>query len=238
MNSKKIKVSVVIPVFNEESTIISILKKINEQNIPNVDIEIIVINDGSTDNSLKIIEENSDLYSKLINLKINKGKGGAVREGLKAVSGDFVLFQDADLEYDPSEYKILFRPLLELEADIVVGSRLMSPPLTRVHYFWNKVGNRCITLLFDILHNSTLTDIYSGYIVFKKDLINPNNLRTNGWEQQAEILSKIIKDSQKIYEVPITYYGRTYEEGKKIKPKDVIKIMYTIIREKILPSKN
>ena len=238
MNTKKIKVSVVIPVFNEESTIISILKKINEQNIPNIDIEIIIINDGSTDNSLKIIEQNSNLYSKLINLKINKGKGGAVREGLKSASGEFILFQDADLEYDPSEYPILFRPILELDADIVMGSRLMSPPLTRVYYFWNKVGNRCITLLFDILHNTTLTDIYSGYIVFRKELLNPNNLRTDGWEQQAEILSKIVKDSRKIYEVPITYYGRTYEEGKKIKPKDVIKIIGTIIREKIYPTKN
>jgi len=238
MNTKKIKISVVIPVFNEENTIILILKKINEQNIPNIDIEIIIVNDGSTDNSLKIIEENSNLYSKLINLEVNKGKGGAVREGLKSANGDFVLFQDADLEYDPSEYPILFRPLLELNADIVMGSRLMSPPLTRVHYFWNKVGNRCITLLFDILHNSTLTDIYSGYIVFRKDLLNPKNLRTDGWEQQAEILSKIVKDSIKIYEVPITYYGRTYEEGKKIKPRDVIKIIGTIIREKIFPSKN
>lgn len=238
MNVKKIKISVIVPVFNEENTIITILKKINNQNIPNIDIEIIVINDGSTDNSLKIIEENSNLYSKLINLKKNKGKGAAVREGLKAVNGNFVLFQDADLEYDPSEYPILFRPLLELDADIVMGSRLMSPPLTRVHYFWNKVGNKCITLLFDILHNSTLTDIYSGYIVFRKDLLNPENLRTDGWEQQAEILSKIVKNSVKIYEVPITYYGRTYEEGKKIKPKDVIKIIGTIIREKIFPSKN
>jgi len=238
MNVKKIKISIIIPVFNEENTIITILKKISEQNIPNIEMEIIVINDGSTDNSLKIIEANSNLYSKFINLKMNKGKGGAVREGLKSVNGDFILFQDADLEYDPSEYPILFKPLLELDADIVMGSRLMSPPLTRVHYFWNKVGNRCITLVFDILHNSTLTDIYSGYIVFRKDLLNPKNLRTDGWEQQAEILSKIIKNSLKIYEVPITYYGRTYEEGKKIKPKDVIKIMGTIIREKIFPSKN
>ena len=172
MNIEKIKISVVIPVFNEENTIVSILKKINEQNIPNIDIEIIIINDGSTDNSLKIIEENSNLYSKLINLKVNKGKGGAVKEGLKSASGEFILFQDADLEYDPSEYPILFRPILELDADIVMGSRLMSPPLTRVHYFWNKVGNRCITLLFDILHNSTLTDIYSGSY---KKLIKKND---------------------------------------------------------------
>ena len=238
MKLKKIKVSVIVPIYNEEETIVSVLKKINEQNVHNIEMEIIVINDGSKDNSLKILKENSELYSKLIDLKTNKGKGGAVKEGLKTANGEFILFQDADLEYDPSEYSKLLRPILELNADIVMGSRLLSPPLTRVHYFWNKIGNRCITLLFNILHNSTLTDIYSGYLVYRKNLLNPENLRTEGWEQQAEILSKIITNTAKIYEVPITYYGRTYEEGKKIKPKDVLKIMSTIVKEKIFPSKN
>ena len=238
MKSKEIKISIIVPAYNEEETIVSVLKKINEQEIENIEMEIIVINDGSKDNSLKILEENPELYSKLINLEQNKGKGGAVKEGLKAATGDFILFQDADLEYDPSEYSNLFKPLLELNADIVMGSRLLSPPLTRVHYFWNKVGNRCITLLFDILHNSTLTDIYSGYLIYRRELLNPENLRTSGWEQQAEILSKIVTNSAKIYEVPITYYGRTYEEGKKIKPKDALKIMSTIVRERISPSRN
>lgn len=238
MNLKKIKVSIIVPVYNEERTIISILKKVSEQKISNVEMEIIVINDGSEDDSLKILQENSNLYSRLINLKENNGKGSAIKEGLKYATGDFVLFQDADLEYDPSDYSKLFTPLLELDADVVMGSRLMSPPLTRVHYFWNKIGNKLITLVFDILHNSTLTDIYSGYLVYKRDLLNPENLRTNGWEQQAEILSKIVTSKAKIYEVSIAYYGRTYEEGKKIKPKHVLKIIGTILREKILPTKN
>ena len=240
MSIRQYKISVIIPVYNEQDTIVPILKKVNEQKIDDVEFEIIVIDDGSTDNSLKILEEHSSLFHELINLEKNSGKGAAVREGLKSATGDYILFQDADMEYDPSEYRKLLEPIIKQNADIVMGSRLMtsSSSTRRGGYSRNRIGNNFITFLFNLLNHTTFTDIYSGYLIFRRSNITPNKLRTDGWEQQAEILSKIVKNSSKMYDVPIAYYGRTYEEGKKIKPKDVFKIISTIIREKISPSKN
>lgn len=231
------KVSIIIPIYNEEKTIMDILESVNKQKIDSVEFEIIVVDDGSEDNSLKILHEHKNMYSKLIESKPNKGKGNAVRAGLKIATGDYVLFQDADLEYDPNDYSNLLLPIKKFNADLVIGSRLIAPPLVRVHYLWNRVGNQFITGIFNFLNNTTFTDIYTGYLLFKRELIDPNKLRTNGWEQQAEILSKIVKSSKMYYEVPISYYGRTYEEGKKIKPKHVLKIIITIIRERIFSSK-
>ncbi len=239
MNEKKIKVSIIVPVYNEEKTLHLILEKINEQNITGIKMEIIIVNDGSTDNSLNILKEFSHLYHKLINLEKNKGKGGAVREGLKAATGEYILFQDADMEYDPSEYGKLLEPIIKQDADIVMGSRLMTSSLTRRGgYSKNRIGNNFITTLFNLLNRTKFSDIYSGYLIFRRSNIDPMKLRTDGWEQQAEILSKIIKISRRTFDVPITYHGRTYEEGKKIKPKDVITIILTIIGEKISPSDN
>ena len=240
MSIRQYKISVIIPVYNEQDTIVPILKKVNEQKIDDVEFEIIVIDDGSTDNSLKILEEHSSLFHELINLEKNSGKGAAVREGLKSATGDYILFQDADMEYDPSEYRKLLEPIIKQNADIVMGSRLMTSSSTtrRGGYSRNRIGNNFITFLFNLLNHTTFTDIYSGYLIFRRSNITPNKLRTDGWEQQAEILSKIVKNSSKIYDIPIAYYGRTYEEGKKIKPKDVFKIISTIIGERISPSKN
>ncbi len=233
MSTNQYKISVIIPVYNEQDTIIPILKKVNEQKIDDVEFEIIVIDDRSTDNSLNLLKKNSHLYSKLIQQKANTGKGGAVKEGLKAATGDYILFQDADLEYDPSDYNKLLMPIKKFNADLVVGSRLIAPPLTRVHYFWNKKGNEFITTVFNFLNNTTFTDIYTGYITYKRTLIDPNKIKTVGWEQQAEILSKIVKISKVYFEVPISYYGRTYEEGKKIRPKHVIGIISIMIKERL-----
>lgn len=233
MSTKQYKISVLIPVYNEQDTIISILKKAHEQKIDDVEFEIIVIDDGSTDNSLNLLKESQHLYSKLIEQKINTGKGGAVKAGLKAATGDYILFQDADLEYDPSDYNKLLLPIKKFNADLVIGSRLIAPPLTRVHYFWNKKGNEFITTVFNFLNNTTFTDIYTGYLAYRRTLIDPNKLKAVGWEQQAEILSKLVKASKVYYEVPISYYGRTYEEGKKIRPKHVIGIIFVMIKERL-----
>ena len=235
----QIKVSVIIPVYNEEKTIIDVLEKVNHQKINSISMEIIVINDGSKDHSLELLKNNPKLYTKLINLEKNKGKGAAVREGLKSAVGDYILFQDADMEYDPSEYEKLLEPVIKFDADIVMGSRLMTSSLTRHGgYARNRIGNNFITSLFNLLNNTTFTDIYSGYLIFRRSNITPSKLRTDGWEQQAEILSKIIRNSSKIHDVPIVYHGRTYEEGKKIKPIHILSIIGMIIREKIFPSKN
>ena len=205
MNGKEIEVSVIVPVYNEDKTLVAILEKINQQSIAGIKIEIIIINDGSTDNSLKILKEHSSLFHKLINLEKNSGKGAAVREGLKLATGDYILFQDADMEYDPSEYTKLLEPIIKQNADIVIGSRLMTSSLTRSGgYSKNRIGNNFITWLFNLLNHTTFTDIYSGYIIFRRSNIVPNKLRTDGWEQQAEILSKIVKNSSKISTVNIS----------------------------------
>ena len=228
-----IKLSIIVPAFNEENSIIKILKKVADVEIEGVNREVIVIDDCSTDKTLNLLEKNKYLYDLLIKLPKNSGKGEAVKKGLMKASGNYVLFQDADLEYDPRDYKKLLEPVLLFNADLVIGSRFLASQLTRVCYFWHKVGNKFITFLFNIMNNTTFTDIYSCYIIYKADLINPNNLLTSGWEQHAEILSTVVSKSSSFYEVPVNYYGRTYEEGKKIRPHNAIKVLLTIVLKRI-----
>ena len=228
-----IKLSIIVPAFNEENTVIKILEKVANVQLEGVSKEVIVIDDCSTDKTLTLLEKNKNLYDELIKLSKNSGKGEAVKKGLMKASGQYILIQDADLEYDPKDYKKLLEPVLLFDADLVIGSRLLASPLTRVYYFWHKLGNKFITLLFNIMNNTTFTDIYSCYIIFKADLINPKNLLTSGWEQHAEILSTVVSKSSSFYEVPINYYGRTYGEGKKIRPQNAINILITIILKKI-----
>jgi glycosyltransferase involved in cell wall biosynthesis len=227
-----IKISIIIPAFNEEATIIQLLEVVNRQSIDGVELEILVIDDGSQDSTVELLEANPKLYSKLIKQQKNGGKGAAVKAGLEHAGGEFVLFQDADLEYDPDEYAKLFDPVINLDADIVMGSRFSAPTVTRVSYFWNKVGNRLITLFFNILNNTTFTDIYSCYLLYRRNLINPAELQTTGWEQHAEILSKSVKRARAMYEVPISYHGRTLEEGKKIRAHHVIGVFWTIFTKR------
>tara|TARA_A100001388_G_C28767088_1_gene501433 strand:+ start:145 stop:840 length:696 start_codon:yes stop_codon:yes gene_type:complete len=230
-----IRISIIIPAFNEENTIIALLNKVDKVNIEGVQKEIIVIDDASKDNTLNLLKNNNKLYNKLIEFKQNKGKGAAVKSGLEKATGDYILFQDADLEYDPNDYIKLLEPVIRFNADIVIGSRLSASQLTRVYYFWHKFGNKFITFVFNILNNTTFTDIYSCYLLFKRELIKPENLVTNGWEQQAEILSLIVNKGDAFYEVPINYYGRTYDEGKKIRAYNAIAVLFTIFKKKFFP---
>ena len=227
------KVTILIPIFNEENTIIEILNRVNSEKNNETEMEIIVVDDCSTDNSKNLLNENRDLFSKLVELDKNLGKGGAVKEGLKNATGDYVLFQDGDLEYSPKDYGKIFRMLHQFKADIVIGSRFLSPEYTRVHYFFHKVGNRTITLLFNLLYNTTFTDIYSCYLCFRRDLVNPNKLKSNGWAQQAEILGQAVKSSKVYYEVPISYSGRTFVEGKKIKGRHAMGVILMIIKKRL-----
>ena len=229
-----LRLSIIIPAFNEEKTIIKILNKVNKVKIEGVEKEIIVVDDCSKDGTLDLLEKNNNLYSPLIKMKKNGGKGAAVKKGLSKATGKYILFQDADLEYDPNDYVKMVQPVLRFNADVVMGSRLSAPQFTRVYYFWHKIGNGFITLIFNILNNTTFTDIYSCYLLFKTDLIKPRELVTNGWEQQAEILSIIVSKANSLYEVPINYYGRTYEEGKKIRARNVISVLLTIFLRKFL----
>lgn len=211
------KLSILIPVYNEEKTVLEVLKNIQKNKIKNVDFEVIIINDGSNDSTISILENNKHLFNKLIDLNKNHGKGYAVKQGLNIATGDFVIFQDADLEYDPSEYIQFINLFLNLNADLVIGSRFVYNKYTRSHNFLNKIANTLLTLFFNILYNTTFTDIYSCYVAFKRDLINPQDLKTHGFEQQAELLAKIVKKGSIFFEVPISYNGRSAAEGKKIK---------------------
>jgi glycosyltransferase involved in cell wall biosynthesis len=231
-----IKASILIPAYNEQSTIIELLQRVRKQRIAGVELEVVVVDDGSKDKTIELLERRPELYDRLIKRAKNGGKGAAVRDALAAANGDYVLFQDADLEYDPADYAKLFGPVLTHNADVVLGSRLIASPVTRVHYFWHKVGNHALTLLFNVLNNTTFTDIYTCYVLFRRQLISPEELATSGWEQQAEILSRLARRASAIYEVPINYFGRTYDEGKKIRAIHAAAVARTIVRERILRS--
>lgn len=209
-------VSVIVPVYNEEGTIIEVLKKINSLTFENTDLEIIVVDDGSTDQSRTLLDENPELYTKFIKMVRNGGKGAAVKEALQHCQNEYILFQDADLEYDPADYQKLFDIVHRFNPDVIYGSRVLAPQAIRVAYFHHKFGNVLITLLFNLLYNTTFTDIYSCYLMYKKDLVPGNALQEMGWAQHMEILAKAVKKGKRFYEVPISYYGRSFEEGKKI----------------------
>jgi len=222
-------VTILVPAYNEEQTIIQVLQRVNEQVVAGVSFEVIVIDDGSKDATVRLLEQNPKLYTRLVKMPKNGGKGAAVRAGLAAATGEYILFQDADLEYDPGDYAKLLMPVTRFSADIVMGSRLTAPACTRVAYFWHKMGNRLLTFVFNVINNTTFTDIYTCYLLFRRSLIKAEELKTHGWEQQAEILSLAVKRSRVYYEVPISYYGRTYDEGKKIRAHHMIAVIRTII---------
>lgn len=228
-----ITVSVLIPAYNEEATILEILRKVKAVTYTGVKFEVLVIDDGSNDRTIELLEANLDLFSQLIKMPQNGGKGAAVKAGLAAATGDYIIFQDADLEYDPADFTKMLYPIVEHQADVVMGSRFLAPQCMRVSYFWHKVGNYLITFIFNILNNTTFTDVYSCYLMFRRDLVDAENLRTYGWEQHAEILSIAIGRGKMFYEVPISYHGRTYEDGKKIRAHHTIAVIWTMIKMRL-----
>jgi len=232
------KLSILIPAFNEEKTIKNILEKINlldlKINKISVEKEVIVINDGCTDKTFEILKNNPDLYLTLINNKKNFCKGFAVKEGLKSCSGDYVIIQDADEEYNPEEFIKFVKCIYLFKPDLIVGTRFIFSDYSRSHNFFNKVGNKLITFFFNIFYNTTFTDIYCCYICFKKDLLNVEKISSKGFSQHAEILCNIVKNGKKFYEVPINYNGRTIKEGKKIRFYHIFSIFYQIIKSKFI----
>ena len=227
------QLNIVIPVFNEEKTILSVLYKLNSECKSIKDKNIIVVDDGSNDKTSFLLKKNAKLYSKLIISENNLGKGGAIMLALEHIKTGYVLIQDADLEYDPVEIPRLWNLVRENDIDVLLTTRLSGSPLTRVHYFWHKLGNKFITFVFNIVNNTTFTDIYSGYIIFRRDLIDSKKLIFKGWAQQAEILTFLKHKSKKIYEAPITYKGRTYEEGKKINAVAVAPVLFSMFWSKL-----
>jgi glycosyltransferase involved in cell wall biosynthesis len=240
------KISVVIPVFNEKTTLDEILRRVLETEIRK---EVIVVDDCSTDGTRKILQDMAALQARgdtaapaqdgedaipLADLRFlfqpaNQGKGAALRRGFAEVTGDIVLVQDADLEYNPRDYPNLLEPLLDGRADVVYGSRFLGGP-QRVHYFWHYVANKGLTLLSDIFTNLKLTDMETCYKVMLTPVIRGINLKSNRFGFEPEVTAKIAKGNWRVYEVPISYAGRTYEEGKKITWKDGVMALWYIVR--------
>ena len=229
INSETFKFSIIVPVYNEDKTILKVLQNLDNLKKFYQNIQIIVINDGSKDDSLKILESNKSLFDVLINNPNNKGKGNAVRKGIEVADGDYITFQDADLEYDPNDFKKFLKLINMVKPDLIIGSRFNYADYSRSHYILNKIGNKFITFLFNIIYNTTFTDIYSCYACFKKNLLINETLKTDGFEQHAEILCKVVKNGKKFYEVPINYNGRSHDEGKKIKFYHIFSVIYQIL---------
>ncbi len=223
------KLSIVIPCYNEEATIKEIIQKIKNQK--EIDKEIIVVDDNSLDGTRSILDNDlkNDIQKIILNSK-NYGKGYSIRMGIKEATGDFILIQDADLEYDPSDYKKLLSPLKNNIADVVYGSRFIGTSERRVLYFWHTIGNKFLTLLSNMLSNLNLTDMEVGYKVFKSNLLKELVLKENRFGFEPEVTAKIAKKNIKIYEVGIRYFGRKYSEGKKITWKDGFSAIRCIVR--------
>jgi glycosyltransferase involved in cell wall biosynthesis len=223
------KVSVVIPVYNERSTIEQIVTAVRAADVG--DIEIIVVDDASTDGTQQVLKEKiSTLAHQIIYQPHNRGKGAALRAGFAAATGDIILVQDADLEYNPADYSTLLEPILSGKADAVYGSRFMGGRPHRVLYFWHMVGNRFLTLLSNMFTNLNLTDLETCYKAFRADVIKNLDLRENRFGFEPEVTAKLAKTKCRIYEVGISYNGRTYSEGKKVNWKDGFQAIYAILR--------
>ena len=230
------KLSVVIPAYNESKTIHFILNKIADVHLlNNIQKEIIVVDDCSKDNTQEVLNQyiqmNIHLKIRLIKHEINKGKGAALHTGIHHASGDLVVIQDADLEYDPNEYNLLLKPILDGHADVVYGSRFMGGNAHRILFFWHSIGNKILTTLSNMFTNLNLTDMETCYKLFRREIIQSLQLKENRFGFEPEVTAKIARiPNIRIYEVGISYYGRTYAEGKKINWKDGFRAIYCILK--------
>ncbi len=227
------KISIVIPCYNESSTISKIIEKV--KNEKNYDKEIIVIDDFSTDGTREILKNDiSEKIDELILNDRNFGKGYSVRQGIKRAKGDIILIQDADLEYDPSDYSKLIEPIKKDYADVVYGSRFVGSEEKRVLFFWHSIGNYFLTTLSNMFSNLNLTDMENCYKVFKSEIIKNIELKENRFGFEPEVTAKIAKKNCRIYEVGVKYYGRTYDQGKKIGWKDGVSAIRCIFKYNLL----
>ena len=222
------KLSVIIPCFNEVKTLNELLAAVKECGVE--DLEIIIVDDCSTDGTRELLKNLNDDTIKVLYHEFNKGKGAALRTGFKSATGDICIVQDADLEYDPKEFPLLLDPIIKNKADVVFGSRFQSGRPHRVVYFWHRIGNGVLTLLSNFFTDLNLSDMETCYKAFRTEVIKSIDIKENRFGFEPEITAKISKMDLRIYEVGISYYGRTYDEGKKIGWKDGVRAIYCILK--------
>ena len=222
------KLSIIIPCFNESSTILSLIDAVKQS--PVTDREIIIVDDGSKDGTRDILGEMNDSEVRVIFHKANQGKGAALRTGFQEATGDICIVQDADLEYDPQEFPLVIQPILEGKADVVFGSRFQSGRPHRVVYFWHRIGNGVLTLMSNFFTDLNLSDMETCYKAFRREVIQSIRIRENRFGFEPEVTAKVAKMNLRIYEVGISYYGRTYDEGKKIGWRDGFRAIYCILK--------
>lgn len=227
MYNKPMKISVIIPVYNEIHTIREILSRVHRMKLAD---EIIIVDDGSSDGTRELLKEyfNQEPYHVIFH-KRNLGKGAAVNTGIKAAQGDVIIIQDADLEYDPREYPNLLKPIEEGLADVVYGSRFLGGA-RRPILFWNMVANKILTLVTNVLYNNILTDMETGYKVFRKEIVQDMTIHAKRFDFEPEFTAKVLKKKVKIFEVPISFNPRDYSEGKKIRMRDAFEAMWTLFK--------
>lgn len=225
------RVSFIVPAYNEESTIGEVLERVDALGF---DSQFVIVDDGSTDGTAAILAEWGTRDNVVVVTQLNQGKGAAIRAAIPHLDGDITVIQDADMEYDPSDIPLLIEPIRRGAADVVFGSRLSGGRAQRAYMFWHLVGNRFLSLLTNVLYNTTISDMETGYKAFRTDVLRSLKLTENHFGIEPEITSQVCKQKLRIYEIPIAYYGRTYDEGKNITWRDGFKAVYVLLRNRVV----